>query len=92
MKKNLLDQTQPFGMVLEHGPMGGQGAPHAMSSKPCGAETKVTCHGMDHGPSFGDKNPGARAAADRYMHNPEAWCGYPEKMKAKHVSVYTTGE
>jgi hypothetical protein len=89
MKSELVKRKQPFGEVNQHEPMGGEGKPHAMDYKPLGEYCRVGNNGLDHGPSFADKNPGAHAYASRNMDNPFAWTGCPKMEGVKHSpSVY----
>lgn len=83
MRTNLLNQSQPFGNVKDERPMDGMGRPKAMDSKPLGGETMRGNAGLDHGPSFADKNPGAHAYACRNVNNPFAWTGHPKKESGK---------
>lgn len=80
MKRNLVDQTQPFGQVEERREhpeyMGGS---DGVKSKGLGAKTEIENHGRDHAESFADQGAGAKAFASRNKDNPFYPTGHPRK-------------
>ena len=75
----LIDKKQPFGVKYDETPMGGQGRPAQDLNKPLGGPTMRANNGMDHGPSFGDKNPSAHSDACAHVDHPFFWSGRPKK-------------
>ncbi len=78
MRKFILDETQPFGVVRQTNSMGGMGRPAEHINRPLGNVTMIPNNGADHGPSFADKNPGAHAQACAHYDNPFYWSGRPK--------------
>lgn len=78
MKRNLLNEKQPFGQVHEHrcmpaplnGPVG--------SRNVLGKTDPVGNNGFNHAPPIkGNPNPSAEAQASAYHDNPFHWVGKP---------------
>ena len=79
MRKNIINEHQPFGVVHNEKSMGGTGRPMEMGHKSLGAQTVRANHGADHGPSFADKNPSAHSDACAHVDNPFFWTGRPKR-------------
>lgn len=80
MRRNLLNEKQPFGQVHEHrcmpAPLNGPAGERNMPGK----ERVVGNNGFDHAPPIKDSpNAGAEAYASRNNDNPFAWSGRPAK-------------
>ncbi len=69
MRRNLVNEAQVFGKVINSPMMGGSAVDRG-SRNSVGPTTQVTNNGYDHGPSFGDKNPGAMSQALEHGSDP----------------------
>lgn len=74
----VINQAQPFGVVQNSTPMGGQGAP-ATTKNAVSATTEIPNNGKTVVESFADKGASAKAFASRNNDNPFAWVGHPKK-------------
>lgn len=79
MRKNLVDQTQPFGVVHK-----ANAFPSNVPIKPgvrndLGANKVVGNNGFNHAPPIlSNPNPGAGAYAGRFADNPFHFTGHPK--------------
>jgi hypothetical protein len=76
----IIKKPQPFGEHSDPITMPGQGRPPEHINRPLGGLTMRGNNGVDHGPTFDDKNPGAHNEACKGVDHPFNWTGHPGKF------------
>ncbi len=78
MRKNLLDMTQPFGVVNQHSPMGSGSNAFGSKNSITASKTEVPNHHRDHSvPGHGDQSA-AISHAHAHRENEFFWTGHPQ--------------
>jgi len=78
MKKNLVDTTQPFGHVINHGTMGPGSNSFGHRKTISKNKTEILNHGIDHSVRGHDNSSAAIAHAHAHRENEFYWTGHPK--------------
>ena len=81
MKKDLVNDKQPFGFVKDDHVFSNTLSDHPMGHKSQGADMQVGNNSRDHGPAIHDVTIAALNRASEHSDNPFYWTGHPKRGK-----------